>query len=575
MPPTLIGSPETATLDEAQRRIRGILSESESAIASVAGCFEALARESAAVQTLSGEIIDCIQGEGVRSMLPRIQALGNAAKGFIHQRLEATSGVLEMVISEASLLERLAQLTRGQRSIARETQTLSVLTNIEVARLGVTGSGFQYLAHQLDEFSLAVAQGTKELSTHTEERQQAIAETRKRLTSGLPRIQKEFARIESDLESALLVADNSHRELAQAPEQFQAAVSGISSEISGVVAAVQGHDITRQQLEHVSEALQEVTHRFQQNEAESPDPMIAVGLQIQVWQLRSIEQTVSGWLARIRSCSDNILRISTSELLEIAPAVLRQERELSEQLTRIERLEQECEADSAEVQNTFSSLNNLMQLVGEHVDRAHTVRERLQLLTFNSIIEASHLGTQADAILEISQSIKRIAEDWSKLTDSSAAARDEILLMVESAQNDMQSFSAEGSDSLRIAQEETRQGLQNLRIAADFASGRAEMLATSTAALQSRVSAIDTAREKLENCFASLDAMREELDTERARRAGESHHVLPQNQLRTAESIYGANYTTELEREVLRAALSGGELPIAVQSQEGNDVELF
>jgi len=41
------------------------------------------------------------------------------------------------------------------------------------------------------------------------------------------------------------------------------------------------------------------------------------------------------------------------------------------------------------------------------------------------------------------------------------------------------------------------------------------------------------------------------------------------------EPLYSASYTTEMERDVLRAALHGTELPVAQQTFAGNDVELF
>lgn len=575
---TRMESEAVVTLERARARIDAALRQAENAVVAVVGCFQDLARESASVLELAAEIIGCIESDEVRSVLPCVQALGEAAQGFIHGRLQATGSVLEMVAAEASLLERLSKLTRGQRSIARETQTLSVLTNIEVARLGALGAGFQYLAHQLDEFSQSVANSTKQLATHTEERQSSIIDTRRRLAAALPRVQKEFARIEGDLEGALKVAYNSHHELARAPEHFQSVVAEIAGQIAGVVAAVQGHDITRQQLEHVRDGLGEILRRMDAPAAEDEEvdaleePLLASGLGIQVYQLRSIEQVVSGWLGRIGDCAGNILRISTSEVTGIGPAVLRQERELSEQLGRIERLEQECEADSAEVQATFEGLSNLMQLVGEHVARSHEVQERLQLLTFNSIVEASHLGTQADAILEISQSIKRIAGEWSELTARSAEAKNEILALVEQTRGSMESFSGDGVQPLRAAQQETRIGLEKLRAAASCAATRAERVEAATATLQSRIAAVSEARDRLEASFTALTEIQSELQALQSPAVGAA---AGRADFRQAETIFGGSYTTELEREVLRAALQGAPLPAADQHLEGNDVELF
>lgn len=41
------------------------------------------------------------------------------------------------------------------------------------------------------------------------------------------------------------------------------------------------------------------------------------------------------------------------------------------------------------------------------------------------------------------------------------------------------------------------------------------------------------------------------------------------------EQMFGASYTTEIERDVLQAALSGGPLPTAQQTFAGNSAELF
>jgi hypothetical protein len=41
------------------------------------------------------------------------------------------------------------------------------------------------------------------------------------------------------------------------------------------------------------------------------------------------------------------------------------------------------------------------------------------------------------------------------------------------------------------------------------------------------------------------------------------------------EQLYSASYTTEVEREVLHAALSGTALPVAQAALAGNGVELF
>jgi hypothetical protein len=150
------------------------------------------------------------------SVLPGVEKLGSAAKGFTRGRLEATAGILETVIAEEALLGQLSEMTRGQKAIVKETEMLRVLTNIEVARLGEVGAGFEYLAHELNDFSQSVARSTNELTGHTEERRKAIAETHRTLELELPEMREEFRRIEESLDHALATVESTLGQMLRA-----------------------------------------------------------------------------------------------------------------------------------------------------------------------------------------------------------------------------------------------------------------------------------------------------------------------------------------------------------------------
>jgi hypothetical protein len=400
------------------------------------------------------------------------------------------------------------------------------------------------------------------------------------LAAGLPRIQHEFGRIECDLETALAAVDKSHARLSRVPALFQECVERIAGQIRGVVAAVQSHDITRQQLEHVRDALQWIAENMdgaveQECDSGKEMPRVCAGLDIQVYQLRSIRETVDSWLEQIGKCMDGILRISSSEVMGIGPLVFEQERELSTQLARIELIKKECEADNDEVQSTFAGLSNLMQLVGEHQKKSSYVRERMQLLTFNSMVEANHLGSEADTILEISQGVKRISTGWSGLTDRSEQAMGEVLRLLECAGDGMKAFSHEGDKALDCAQEATRAGLESLRGAAEFAAEKAAEIEAATGRLQAKIAAIGATRDRLKKSFDSIGTVLSEIEEARRRLEADFPKARDLWDREEAEAEFSARYTTEMEREVMRAALDGGPLPAMHQNLAGNSVELF
>jgi hypothetical protein len=165
---------------------------------------------------------------------------------------------------------------------------------------------------------------------------------------------------------------------------------------------------------------------------------------------------------------------------------------------------------------------------------------------FNSIVEASHLGSQADGILEISTTIKRISATWGEITTGSEAATEEIRTLVEASK-----------EGLRAARSETMGSLGILREAAKCAE-------------------IGSAGNRLEVCFGQLDTARTGIES--AQRALEQEGGPGSGTGFDAEAVerrFSADYTTEMERAVLRAALAGGPMPVAQPNFAGNSVELF
>jgi len=505
------------TLEKARNDLQALARTADSEIGSVSRGFSGLAANTDTILNLAAAIAGSAEKESVSSVLPKVQSLVTAARRFIADRLQATTGILETVTREVKLLGQLSLVTRGQAAVARETEVLSVLTNIEAARLGTVGAGFQYLAQELAEFSKSVAEDTQELLSHTDGRRAATEETRHVLSEELPRLRLELSRIETDLGNALAGVNSGLSQLSRTPVQFKACVQDIAQQIAGVVAAVQAHDITRQQIAHVQQALALISgsmreHGNAEDGAVEELPRAYAGLTIQICQLRTIKETVANWSSQIRTCMDGILRVSASEVVGIGPAVLEQGREVSSQLAYIELLEGKSQAYSERMQNTLGGLSNLMQLVGDHLEKSKSVHERLQLLTFNSIIEANRLGKQASAIMAIAKSIEGISIKWSLVTEQSRQAMQEIASLVKQTNEVMEIFSEAGGQELREAQTQTRAGLENLRTVAAFVGRKAQEMNFATEKMQARMAKIGNSSELLDACFGRFDAVLTEIE---------------------------------------------------------------
>jgi hypothetical protein len=227
------------------------------------------------------------------------------------------------------------------------------------------------------------------------------------------------------------------------------------------------------------------------------------------------------------------------------------------------------------VRASFAGISGLLELVSEHVVRSKSVRDRLQLLMFNSIVEASHLGTRADGILEISTTIKRISAAWGGITTQSEATTQEIRTLVDKSGATLETLSEGSNETLRQAQAVTHAGLGILREAAECADQRAGQIQMATIALQKKIGEIGGAGERLEACFGCLDSSVGRIESARLEGPGKGPQAGREYDIEAVEKRFSSSYTTEMERVVLRAALAGGPLPVAQQNFAGNSVELF
>ncbi len=564
-------------LSGAQADLSHLAISSDAAVDSVSHTFKALAGHADTLLKQAAAIVGCVEHEDTATVLAQLQSLCAAVKQFLERRLEAASSIVETLRVEEKMLIELTRLTHRQMTIARCFKALSVLTNIEVAHLGAVGEGFHLLANELSAFSLSVSTQTLELASLTENRKQTIARTKRDLVANLPQLRIEMTAMEAEIGKPLQIIDAGLNQLETVPEQFRACAEETARQISGVVAAIQAHDITRQQIEHVGRALQTIASKITLGESQNGDglPLAHAGLTIQMWQLRTIKETVMSWTSQINRCMSEIQKLSTSQIVSIGPMVLNQERELSSQLANIDLLRQQSQDFGRRIQDTLGGLSSLLELVNEHLESSQNIRDSLHLLSINSMIEADRLRQQGAVVSAIANLIKNVSSEWNVITDESEAALAEILKLVNHTTEVMDVFSDANCQKLAEGQKQTKAALNNVRDAAAFVGRTAEQMQSVTQLMQSNLSGVGGSGNHIEGCFAHLDTVRSRLEAMARALEEKDRGILARYDTSEAERLFSEFYTTEMERDVMRAAIRGAPPPVLQQTFAGNDVELF
>ncbi len=522
-------------------------------------------------------IVSMVEKESMGTVLSGVQSLCRTVKDLLGRRLEAAAGILDTLQEQEKLLAHLTLGTQGQEAIARHLRALSLLTNVEVAHLGNGGGNFQLLARELSAFSKSLAGQTLELARDTELGKQSISEARKDLAASLPQLRHEMTLMDADIAKTLQVIDAGLSQQTSIPEQFRRCAVGTSRQIAGVVAAIQAYDITRQQIEHVQQALQLIATRITPSSASSDEDLAAAytGLQIQIYQLKTIQQTVDCWTKQVRSCMDGIQQLSASDVVEIGPTVLRQGQELSSELAHIEQLQQKSQEYSGGMQSTLGGLSSLVELVNAHLKRSQPIRDRLQILMFNSLIEAQRLGERGAVVSAIASLIKEVSAEWNAIASRSRLGLNEILTRVRRTSALMEVFSEASCQKLREEQARTAAVLTSVRSAAAFVAKEAAQMQALTEDMHAHLGAVADTGTRLEVCFRRLHPALERIEGFARELETSDPEIADRCDAGEIEQWLSGLYTTEIERNVMSAALHGTALPAPQESFASNAVELF
>lgn len=541
---------------------------------------QALRRLACQANDVIGRVASIVDGVNAEALVPVLSQLEEhclRTRSVQESRLDAAASMLETIPAEIRVLDHVMGIAFRQESIASHLKALSMLTNIEAIRIGGSEGEFRLLAQELSSFATFLLKQTIELSASTERHKHLTDEILAAVSSELPRFKAEAQQMESDLTDAVKSIEAGLKQLSRIPQQFNQGARHAAEQISGVIAAVQGHDITRQQIEHVQRSLEIVlsSERAADPATSIRWPVAHAGLNIQTAQLKMIKGAVAAWVAQIGNCLNEIHSLSAEELVEVPIALHKQWSDLSAQLIRLETLQLKTEQYGATIHRSLAGFANLKELAQRQMHKSKMICDRLRLLTLNSLIEAHALGSRGAGVSAIAKLIQELAEDWAGVTEDFQGALAEITAIYHGVRGAMDAFSDAESGRITDDQAHIRAALEQVNRMSRFVAGVAGEMQRVTTQMRSEVIAFEGTKKRLSNALGHLDTAEAQVESVICRLEKSYPTIASDYNFGAVEGLFGGFYTTESEVEVMKAVLLGSTSPVPTQSLAGNSVELF
>ena len=556
-------------------------------------------QRSAEITRMSNQLVEVVSGDKGQLLTVRLHQMMTDMEDYLKNartRSSNSCGTLEQVYG---LLEKLSEPLTGFQKMNKALRMLSIATKIESARLGEMGIGFVTLAMDVEKLSHQVNDKSVAILGH---RQLLAAMIDSNLGSVRSSESAQDARVASSLKSTA----SSLQELEAVNmrcTQFGALVSTISAEvtdnISEVVSSMQMHDMTRQQTEHIVEALERLSSSLAEYDEAVVDEDRCLALIVESGDVCELQE------AQLRFASAE-LYTAVCTIVESLRDVARKQSLMSDETRNVAGMADSSGASFVDVmsqgmtaitaalnscasadRNMYDILKKVAQTIGDigtFVSDIEAIGSEINLIALNAQIKAAHTGAEGAALGVLAEAIKRLSDEAVRHTDSVAATLKNISIATEHLFLDVEGEEEQLGSQITTMQDELDEILNSLggmnTELSSVLSGLSDQVTFLTNAVAQATSRIDVHEQTKRMSGGVLSSL--EQIVAQARQIVPASSEFKQN-LRHMEE----RYTMESERHIHEALarkrsglsavaeMSAADAGLVDDSEFGDNVDLF
>jgi hypothetical protein len=565
-----------ATLQEVAKALNDLPAALERDFLHVGHKLETIATLNGEVMNNSGMIVALLSSGPLEEMKADLgRALTSLGIGVGDTRstgydIYAFMGEMESSLKEAG---RQAAALQRRNGVLRH---LALQVRITSRYGGITESSFDPVARSLKELQYKIKE-------HTDAIHQSLNGLCIKVQARKKRLNESIAR---EIRHGIDMLNTTHEQCSTLSSLISTQSLEMASSIAGVVSSIQYHDISRQKIEHVGAALEEIHAGSHKDAGEIGHTLqgreIGDICSLLAEQLRQVHQELTGAIhtmetslkAIVRTSSrteENAGMLSTAAGETESSSLAVADRDLTAAITYYLK-------DAEVEQEHFHLIHSIVDTVGEinrFLEGIEEIGEEIKLIALNSTVKAMHLRSAGSGMRVITTAIKSesdaIGTDAATLAQQllkTTAKAEKLKEMIEETYGkralEQESFAALLKEKLGIIQESNRSIREVVRVV-HLSSRRLQELVED--ALHTLAKAAGHPAVLSEKVIPALEMCARDLLRNQPTPAGE-----PAGGTRLLEKLRG-KYTMERERDVHDQHLKQTRAPrgklIPFQKREG------
>ncbi|MFH1147582.1 MAG: hypothetical protein V1736_07735 [Pseudomonadota bacterium] len=586
-------------VNESRKRLSQLCTQLEPEFLDLGKQLESLCTKTCDLSKRAKEAADIETGRSITDLFLEIKSLFEQSVDVLQRNIQESQKTIEQISEIGKGLKLLMHQHRALDKLSFVTKMLGISSRIQSSRLGNLGSEFIFVSERVGKFSRMLSNYAAGFQNEIGQALDTIRKIETFLAGRLNSQEQNHIQLRERLAGVLDIVAEASSQMETLPGRIDRFSSEVSKDMGEIVAALQFQDITRQQIEHVQAALEEISSMFEGKGPDAVAPESAgtayAKLTVQIPQLQDVREKIihaggeitaalSGIGERVKEQADCVMEATGyvhNSRIESAPSLL------DPVMESLRNRLSESFLVSEELFKAVKNLSGLMANVGTNRARIGDVFDDMKLLAINALAQAAPLGEKGLKLAVIAGDMKSLADTWGTKAGEIISGLQDAVNMTGKLEGELMEALMRSRQEISHNQEKAAGAvieLQNadrkMKSAVQMVGSATQLLGRETARLSDSLTFDRIADSGLKHIIAGLEMLR-----------GRIGNRLPGTENPLSDSAFLTEammdrYTMEAERTVHRNALGSADLEtfepgsqessaIGPEGDFGANVELF
>ena len=427
------------------------------------------------ITAIAQDVVGLVSGEEIANGIKSLDRIVNRMDFFLKNSLKANEQSFSTLSLILALLDDVDDPLAGFRKINKMLRMLGISTRIESTRLAEGAEGFDNLASDVQQLYVQINEKASSVNDLKKELNVVIRQAIERVRKIESEQRAEVVAMLDNATSSLCVLRDSNVKCSEFASSITSSSMDVSRNIAEVVMSMQFHDITRQQIEHVGEALTDVRSML-----EGADPAMGaaamvgvIGEALVVSELQSAQLTHA--TTELSSAVGNILE-NLRGIAGMEETISREAKEMAgsaddasasffndmeSTLTTVAYALKRSAEENRGLVVALQGVDGTIEEMSTFVKSIETIGEEIELIAINAQIKAARTGEDGAALGVLAEAIQRLSLEarsqtvaistlLTGITDSSGGLCGEVDRETSALEVEVLEISADLGDLLRM-----------------------------------------------------------------------------------------------------------------------------